>query len=82
MEDNQQFIKRLREDLLKFFKMYGEYDAVSTTHEKVKVLEDIACLFHGVANELWSRTAPLEEQAFTKEIAEQILPPINLEVRK
>lgn len=79
MEDNQQFIKRLREDLLKFFKMYGEYDAVSTTHEKVKVLEDIACLFHMVANELWSRTAPPEEQTFTKEIAEQILPPINQE---
>lgn len=79
MENNQQFIERLREDLLKFFKMYDEYGAVSTTHEKVKVLEDITCLFYRVANELWNRTAPPEDQAFAKNIAEQILPPIDLE---
>lgn len=82
MEDNQQFIEGLRDKLSKFFKLYDEYNRASTTHEKVKALEDIASLFYGVANELWIKTAPLEEQTITNNIAEQVLPPINAKEEK
>lgn len=80
MEDNQQFIKRLRDNLSRFFKVYDEYcDDSKTISEKVKVLEDIARISYGIANELWIKTAPPEEETLAKNIAEQILPPINLE---
>lgn len=79
MENNQQFIERLRNNLLKFFKLYNEYGEVSTTHEKVKALEDIANLCYGVAIELWNKTAPPEEDTLARNVAEQLLPPTNLE---
>lgn len=82
MEDNQQFIEGLRDKLSKFFKLYNEYNRASTTHEKVKALEDIANLFYGVANELWIKTAPSEEQTIANNTAEQVLPPINAKEEK
>lgn len=80
LEDNQQFISKLRENLYKFFKMYNQYcDESKSLHEKVKILEDLACLSWGIANELWNKTLPLEEDTLAKNIAEQFLPPINSE---
>ena len=80
LEDSQQFISKLRENLYKFFKIYNQYcDESKSLYEKFKLLEDIACLSWGIANELWNKILPLEEDTLAKNTAEQILPPISSE---